>query len=119
MAGIIKSDTSDFTLSRKAKRDWLKALRSGKYEQGKGRLFGDGNYCCLGVLCSVNGIPDAQLKQRLIPKAVAGIPSWALGVDYRVMFYGRLTKLAGLNDSEGLTFRQIADLIEKNVPCHD
>lgn len=35
------------------KARWVEALRSGKYQQGKGRLNGEGKFCCLGVLCDV------------------------------------------------------------------
>lgn len=37
------------------KARWVAALRSGKYQQGVGRLFNkhEGTYCCLGVLCAV------------------------------------------------------------------
>ena len=119
MAGIIKSDTSDFTLSRKAKRDWLKALRSGKYEQGESYLLSGGSYCCLGVLCSLNGVPDEELESRHLPGDVAGIEQWALGVRYRVMFGGELVDLSEINDVYKRSFKQIARLIEKNVPCHD
>src|SRR4051812_23133617 len=36
------------------KRQWVDALRSGEYVQGKGRLrTPDGRYCCLGVLCDL------------------------------------------------------------------
>lgn len=40
------------------KEKWLKALRSGKYKQGTGRLFGKyeknkKEFCCLGVLCDL------------------------------------------------------------------
>jgi hypothetical protein len=36
---------------------WAKALESGRYKQGKGRLkTQDGRYCCLGVLCRVQGL---------------------------------------------------------------
>lgn len=39
------------------KKRWVKALRSGKYKQGKNYLRrqtpeGD-RYCCLGVLCEI------------------------------------------------------------------
>jgi len=34
---------------------WLAALRSGTYQQGEGRLNSHGKYCCLGVLCEVQG----------------------------------------------------------------
>ena len=35
---------------------WLKALESGKYEQGNGKLCKDNKYCCLGVACDVLGL---------------------------------------------------------------
>jgi hypothetical protein len=35
-------------------RAWIDALRSGKYEQGRGSLrTNDDTYCCLGVACDV------------------------------------------------------------------
>ena len=38
---------------------WLDALRSGDYGQTKEQLGDDkGNYCCLGVLCEVAGVPS-------------------------------------------------------------
>lgn len=37
------------------KGKWVKALRSGKYKQGKGVLCDRGKHCCLGVLCRVAG----------------------------------------------------------------
>lgn len=55
-------------------RDWITALRSGKYEQGIGSLidyhYPDGyehhsdgyEYCCLGVLCEILGF---NLKEIL------------------------------------------------------
>lgn len=38
-------------LSKKVKDKWVKALLSGKYEQGKEKLYNtiDNTYCCLGV----------------------------------------------------------------------
>jgi hypothetical protein len=38
--------------------EWTAALRSGGYGQAQERLAdGYGNYCCLGVLCEVAGLP--------------------------------------------------------------
>lgn len=42
----------------KLTREWIDALRSGKYEQGDGYLrlndeMGGHKYCCLGVLCEI------------------------------------------------------------------
>lgn len=35
------------------KQQWLAALRSGKYEQGKNSLKVNNKYCCIGVLLSL------------------------------------------------------------------
>jgi hypothetical protein len=34
-------------------RKWVRALLSGKYQQGRGTLRRSENYCCLGVLCDI------------------------------------------------------------------
>jgi hypothetical protein len=34
-------------------RKWVKALRSGEFEQGRGRLRDGDRYCCLGVACEL------------------------------------------------------------------
>jgi len=47
-------------MPKKLLRKWLKALRSGKYKQGKGKLYGEGRYCCLGVLQKV---ADGETEQ--------------------------------------------------------
>lgn len=53
-------------LNAVAKR-WVKALRSGKYKQGRETLKTDrGTYCCLGVLC------DLAVKAKVIPKFPEG-----------------------------------------------
>jgi hypothetical protein len=35
------------------KAQWVTALRSGEYKQGKGYLNRGGKFCCLGVLCDI------------------------------------------------------------------
>lgn len=40
-------------MDAKIKADWIKALRSGEYEQGMGKLQANGKFCCLGVLCEL------------------------------------------------------------------
>ena len=35
------------------KQKWVRALRSGKYEQATGALRNEDGFCCLGVLCDV------------------------------------------------------------------
>lgn len=40
------------------KKAWLKALRSGRYPQGRKRLHTNNNtYCCLGVACEILNYP--------------------------------------------------------------
>lgn len=36
-------------------KEWIVALRSGKYQQAIGKLFDGTGYCCLGVGCIVAG----------------------------------------------------------------
>ena len=40
-------------LNEKA-REWVAALRSGKYKQGKGALSTEDRFCCLGVACEIS-----------------------------------------------------------------
>jgi hypothetical protein len=41
-------------MNKKIAEKWAKALKSGKYKQGKHMLQeGDNSYCCLGVLCKI------------------------------------------------------------------
>lgn len=41
-------------MNKRIKTKWIRALRSGKYEQGKGSLKDGSNFCCLGVLCDLH-----------------------------------------------------------------
>lgn len=89
------------------KEKWVKALRSGRYKQGRGRLLrrmARGDYhCCLGVLCAVT---------RRDPQG------WSLSPTLRKKFGLRSEQTAALermNDDDGKTFREIADYIEANL----
>lgn len=148
---------------------WLKALRSGEYEQTTGYLReakpdGKEGYCCLGVLC------ELAVKEGVLPAPVmdsasstyeyadedgttvdvlppVSVAKWA-GFTYRFgdpedsedyttspeveipkghELYGEIVgdwcdpddphtaELTYLNDTAGLNFNQIADLIEKGL----
>lgn len=55
-------------MDKKIKERWVKALRSGEFEQGEGMLCkvgadGQRRYCCLGVLSQL------AVRSRVIPKA--------------------------------------------------
>lgn len=40
-------------LDKKFKKEWITALRSGKYTQAQEALFDGTGYCCLGVACDI------------------------------------------------------------------
>ncbi len=104
---------------------WVAALRSGKYKQGHFCLrSSDNEYCCLGVLTDLLA-PEAWSKTPNESKYSAlGTPHYlpvnlmtACGMYHeraKVPFEfidDRFPTLAELNDA-GLTFSQIADLID-------
>ena len=105
------------------KAQWVAALRSGKYKQGKHRLRSDADeFCCLGVLCDISpaarwngtravgdsgGIEDASIID--LPRSVqhwAGLPTTGPVV--------KRGSLSALND-QGVPFSEIADLIERDL----
>src|SRR5262245_31380399 len=120
---------------------WIAKLRDPAAKQTRGVLRSDDGQCCLGVLCDVAGLEYRKLGepgsyeyvgpvaggtyQTEPPKCVAhsvglstsgnleggweGVPDAAFGdvsEDYQNLVY--------LNDDTRWSFRQIADLIEKN-----
>lgn len=118
---------------RKVRRDWVKALRSGKYAQGRYRLHtikGDKHsFCCLGVLC------DLAVKAKVLKSYVRGSyvvygphEQYSVLPDELLKFAGilsnqgkyipstgRPTSLVANNDGRGRShkdFNQIADIIE-------
>lgn len=116
-------------MNPEVKKLWLAELRSGKYLQANGQLLvdtewdddqGDINlpqpkYCCLGVLCLINGSPevpsDAEMPEQKTIK-------WA-GLTYNKLdkeweYEGTAKILADMNDN-GKTFAEIADWIEEKL----
>jgi hypothetical protein len=126
-------------VNAEVKRRWVEALRSGDYVQRRGRLAyqshdGDNSYCCLGVLCELavaDGVIDrtqatdgAEITYGAFDDySTVGLPrpvrAWAgLPVDGpqadRVVL-DDVTTLTRLNDTDGLSFRAIARVIEDNL----
>ena len=56
-------------MNRFIKDNWVKALRSGHYDQIGGNLKGDSGFCCLGVLACVMGKEEelTTLQTSVIP----------------------------------------------------
>jgi len=90
------------------KRKWVKALRSGTYQQGRaGFLRYLDDYCCLGVLCDIvdPGNSCEWKRKKLPPREICetvGLPLW--GDDTHL--------LVEANDEAEWTFNEIADYIE-------
>lgn len=102
-----------------ARKKWVKALRSGKYEQTTGRLTRDGKYCCLGVACDVSGLGKWEyggaFGADLYRTKMGEAEGWSL--PYEVinrLGFNRYdeTVLILRNDKKGDTFLDIADTIE-------
>lgn len=102
-------------MNKELKDKWVKALRSGDYDQGKGALcqvsHTGAEYCCLGVLYEVEHGPDkwedngdgflhTHFGSRVVYSQDPSMPACCL---------------VTLNDSNGWTFEKIADWIEENL----
>ena len=98
-------------MNKKVKKSWVTALRSGDYIQGQKYLHGNGKYCCLGVLCKIQGWPTGL---RTLPRE-ADMQSIGLTVIPKVRVNNIVRGLPVLNDSLDYTFEQIADLIEAQL----
>lgn len=89
------------------KKKWVKALRSGRYQQITEQLSDGFGYCCLGVLCKIEKVDRERIeKGAILPdelKYRAEISS--IEQDY----------LVDMNDNKLASFPQIADWIEENL----
>ncbi len=104
------------------KQKWIKALRSGDYRQGRGKLSranfvtGDYEYCCLGVLCEVLEIDykgsDAYPAPEILTSV--GLDSNLTNFDSTNEINTLVPILADMNDT-GKDFMEIAAFIEENL----
>jgi len=91
------------------KSKWVKALRSGEYEQCRNALHDGKGYCCLGVLAMVSGV------------GVDGRSETIIGYDpiYKLVGNDYIAReLATRNDGykcRANSFSEIADYIEANL----
>lgn len=91
------------------KAKWIEALRSGKYQQTQHRLKDDKGFCCLGVLCDVQGADFKAIRAKYDTLSLSQSPPEYLGT-----IGGACSTLVQMND-EGKSFAEIADYIEQNL----
>jgi len=111
---------------------WVKALRSGKYQQCKGALrkrkeMGDEEqdyFCVLGVLVAeyirVKRIKESHEIEELfswgsLPIVVQEWAGFTMGNPILRLVEHHVERAIHLNDSERLSFKRLATLIEKNL----
>lgn len=117
-------------MNKKIADKWVKALRSGKYKQGKSRLRTDNEYCCLGVLCDISKQGEwikfkntknyryasdklGSNSPNFYAHLLSYILKWAKMRSAAGEFEGCSIALTGLNDG-GRSFEAIATIIEEN-----
>jgi hypothetical protein len=132
---ILKNTHNIVNSMPKAKKaKWLEALRTGKYQQGHGRLKSGEGYCCLGVLqmCLTDKVEihqDSKFLSLTFPsinwlknqdinfmKTYGDLESeWPLNDEPTFLVNGQLRTASDLNDIARFSFKKIARLIETQV----
>lgn len=118
-------------MNQEIKAQWVTALRSGEYEQGKNWLSNGGQFCCLGVLCELAfkaGVTEKVMHNETASydgescELPSPVSEWAgmqgdrfAKANPDISFDGEGWSLAELNDSDAIDFTAIADLIENQL----
>lgn len=115
-------------MKAEVKKEWVAALRSGKYQQGRGQLRQHNEYCCLGVLCDIaskggigNWVDDVAFVTDKEGAEMSSLPAsvriWAdLDRTDPIINGGSLSSYNdGVGKFEPHSFTEIADLIEAHL----
>lgn len=104
----------------KAKK-WSEALRSGKYKQTREGYLRNGEYyCCVGVLCEINGEPTMEEANTFMgwpnrsrqPETRKEVPKKLFGQELALLNDSGFIDPDGTPKRIELSFNEIADLIE-------
>lgn len=117
-------------IPKKIKAEWVAALRSGDYKQGKHTMYNQEykRFCCLGVLehvCMGGRVEtsfdpsDEFLRHAPYVNAYLALPTGKFYDEYNICLRetGIEQRLINMNDS-GMSFADIADYIEQNVETY-
>lgn len=120
-------------LTKSELKAWTDALRSGKYIQGQEKLKGihfngEASYCCLGVLCEIQELPQTQLNSTVsfcgASTYLPDILTLKVGSDEGSFEKLGMPPLNGFNsvaqaNDEGVSFAEIADHLDKYYPAEE
>ncbi len=111
---------------RKLRQQWIAALESGRYKQGRAALRqrnkeGQLEYCCFGVLCNIKDKSQWQKKQVFSGKTTCAF-NYAQEPGYPPTQYSnevglnadQIEALIKLNDEHKLSFKEIANRLKTN-----
>ena len=98
-------------MRREVRDRWVNELRSGNHVKNTGRLKRGDTYCVLGVLAG----PTLGMKWGDYED------DWVYSVLKALLGQRMVTKLYGINDDpiSKYTFRELADIVEAEVPVED
>lgn len=107
-------------MNKRIKTKWLKALRSGEYQQGKDALREGDKFCCLGVLCDLHNKKynhyweyDQYLAEDVaLPIEVI---KWSGLEDCNPQVNSKFGDTLSQANDDGASFKQIANIIEKQL----
>lgn len=102
-------------MNQRIKTLWVAALYSGAFKQRQQYLNRGGRHCCLGVLCEVAGNkPSSTLEDTVYYGGFCSTlsPSFRDSVG---LSHSEMHKLISMNDKQDLTFKQIANWIEREL----
>jgi hypothetical protein len=121
-------DNQIHTMNPQAKALWVEALRSDRYQQGRGRLRNGSRFCGLGVLVDVAVRAGVRMAEFVDAEGSVSYDGDGLGLPVAVQRWAGLPtqnpfvmtgtgkrSVIDLNDREGLPFEVLADLIEANL----
>ncbi len=104
-------------MNPEVKAKWVAALRSGKFTQGRSALKTvDGGYCCLGVLCEINGdLTEDGYVENDTEEDETGTSASYPPAGYQGLTHTEIRHLGRMNDLYRATFAQIADYAEAKL----
>lgn len=94
-------------------KQWVAALRSGEYPQGRSFMVCNGKYCCLGVAAKCFGLDHDRFYLTNKSWELLGLRDSDGALAIADIFETPHVSLARMND-KGVPFAEIADYIEQN-----